>query len=807
MPAFDSLQQLSLDDNSTEQSFTESVIQDFWICCVSREVSLLGRREVLTGKAKFGILGDGKEVPQVAMARAWKKGDWRSGYYRDQTLVFALGLATVEEYFAQLYADSENDPWSGGRQMNAHFATHMIDGQGAWTSHMDEYNVSSDISPTGGQMGRALGLALASKHYRARSDEFDNNGFTKGGNEVCFCTIGDASTSEGVFWETMNAAAVTQVPLAVSVWDDGYGISVPRELQTAKGSISKAMSGMASDDDGSGLDIYTVKAWDYPGLCALYERAIARVRETHIPALIHVEECTQPQGHSTSGSHERYKSKERLEWEEQSDCIAVMAHWMITTGITTEEEVADIKARAKKYVRECKQRSWANLAQPVLQMRTEALGLIAQLPAVALSDERTSEMIQELEKLIDPQYAEVLHAVKNIYYALLHTLSAHELSTVKDWIKGHDTDRRQKYSTHLYSDHATSALRVPVVTAQYDDSKPVNSYQVLNAFFDRKLEDDPRIVAFGEDVGHIGDVNQGFAGLQQKHGNLRVFDTGIREWTIMGQAIGLSMRGFRPIAEIQYLDYLVYGLPPLTDDLATIRYRSNGIQQAPAIIRTRGHRLEGIWHTGSPLGMVINSLRGLYVCVPRNMVQAAGMYATLLKGSDPAIVIECLNGYRRKERMPSNLGEFTVPLGVPEVLRSGSDVTIVSYGSVLHEVQKAADVLEQLDVDVEIIDVQTLLPFDLEHTIVRSLEKTSRVVFVDEDVPGGASAFMMREVLEIQQGYQHLDTMPICITASDHRSAYGSDGDYFTKPNSDDIVERVYIMMQDGDPGSYPAEI
>jgi pyruvate/2-oxoglutarate/acetoin dehydrogenase E1 component/TPP-dependent pyruvate/acetoin dehydrogenase alpha subunit len=805
MPEFDTLLQYRLDDDDNQDEFRESVVQDYWICCVSREVSLLGRREVLSGKAKFGILGDGKEVPQVALARAWRKGDWRAGYYRDQTMMFALGLATVEQYFAQLYADSENDPWSGGRQMNAHFATPMVDDQGNWINQQKQYNVSSDISPTGGQMGRAIGLALASKYYRQADNKKEFKKFSNGGNEVCFCTIGDASTSEGVFWETMNASAVMQVPLAVSVWDDGYGISVPRDLQTVKSSISKAMAGFASDEDGPGIDIYNAKAWDYPGLCAMYDRGIERVRKTHIPALFHIEACTQPQGHSTSGSHERYKSKDRLAWEESADCIMVMGQWMIESGVATAEELESIHSKAKEHVREAKTRAWMQFNDPSELKRQELLGMFDKLSAYIKLDPEIGSLRAQLHKAIEPHFAEIVSFGRKLHHKCMHLVDEAELKELLTWLDNAISAGKSRYDTFLYSSDQYSALRVPVIPPEYDEeSKKLNGYQILNYFFDKILEGNPEVVAFGEDVGQIGDVNQGFAGLQDKYGVERVFDTGIREWTIMGQAIGMAMRGLRPIAEIQYLDYLIYGMAPLTDDLATLRYRSNGIQQAPAIIRTRGHRLEGIWHTGSPLGMVLNALRGLYVCVPRNMVQAAGMYNTLLRSNDPAIVIECLNGYRKKELLPNNTGEYTIPLGVPDILLDGSDITIVSYGSVLHEIMAAAGVLKGLDISVEVIDVQTLLPFDLEGVIAQSLKKTSRVIFVDEDVPGGASAYMMQQVLEVQAGYAMLDSGPKCVTGGDHRSAYGSDGDYFTKPGADDIVEVVYQMMHETNPDSYP---
>ncbi|MDX1476062.1 MAG: thiamine pyrophosphate-dependent enzyme [Saprospiraceae bacterium] len=805
MPEFDSIEQLAVTgDMTTRDDYREAVLQDFWICCVSREVSLLGRREVLTGKAKFGILGDGKEVPQVALARFFAKGDWRSGYYRDQTWMFALGVATVADYFAQLYADAENDPWSGGRQMNAHFATPMIKPNGEFVNQVKRYNVASGISPTGGQMARAVGLAQASRYYRTIGKSKYAKRFSNDGQEVCFCSIGDASTSEGVFWEAINASAVMQIPLAVSVWDDGYGISVPTELQTVKGSISKALEGFLVDEEGRGIYLYTGKAWDYPGLCAMYERGIRKVRETHIPAVFHILECTQPQGHSTSGSHERYKSKERLQWEEEVDCINAMADWMTASGIATETEIEDIRQRAKAYAREQKTIAWKRVSGPVEALRNELQAIYARLPESVRTVVEVAAQIESLNSAIEPSMRHLLANARRVWHLVRH-LPGVDDADLRQWIGQRRATGKQRYHTYLLSDDDQSPLKVPVVPPVYRDDAPlVNGYQVLNTFFDKVLERDERVVAFGEDVGYIGDVNQGFAGLQEKHGEHRVFDTGIREWTIMGQAIGLAMRGLRPIAEIQYLDYLVYGLTPLTDDLATIRYRSNGIQQAPAIIRTRGHRLEGIWHTGSPMGMVVHALRGMHVCVPRNMVQAAGMYNTLLQGNDPALVIECLNGYRRKERLPDNIGTYTVPLGVPEILVEGSDCTVVSYGSVLHEAQMAVTSLERMDIFVELIDVQTLLPFDLEGVVARSLHKTNRVLFVDEDVPGGASAYMMREVLETHGGYRYLDSAPATLTATASRAAYGTDGDYFCKPSAEDIVDAVYQLMSEADPASYP---
>lgn len=785
---------------SQEDRYREEVIQDLWTSLVSREVSLLGRREVLTGKAKFGILGDGKEVPQVAMARVFQKGDWRSGYYRDQTFTFATGICSVKEFFAQLYADSDNDPHSKGRQMNAHFATPTVDSEGNWTNTSETINSSSDISCTAGQMGRALGLALASKRLRELDAMQEKLSFTGTGNEVSWCTIGDASTSEGAFWETINAACVMKVPLLTCVWDDGYGISVPIELQTTKGSISKALEGFLMDENGNGMYLYTVKAWDYPNLVATMERAAAKVRDEHVPALVHVLECTQPQGHSTSGSHERYKSTERLEWEKSNDCIDRMAHWMLEEGIIQQERLDAMRAEAKKYAREEKLAAWKAFSDPVEAKKKEMLAIYEGLKG---KSEKIDKIISKLQNYINPQFHTVVASARQMQIALKQ-MGEQPMEVLSDYIREAYGVANERYHTDLYSNDDQGAIHIPAVAAEFsDDSEQLNGYQVLNTFFDRQLEKNPEIVAFGEDVGQIGDVNQGFAGLQEKYGASRVFDAGIREWTIMGQAIGMAMRGIRPIAEIQYLDYIVYGMSPLMDDLATLRYRSGGIQQAPAIIRTRGHRLEGIWHAGSPLGMMINSLRGMYICVPRNMVQAAGMYNTLLQSNDPAIVVECLNGYRLKETLPDNLDTFSVPLGVPEILTQGDDITVVSYGSTLRIVQEAVAQLEDADISVELIDAQTLLPFDMEGVIVDSLKKTNRILFVDEDVPGGATAYMMREVLEVQGGYQYLDSAPSTLTAYAHRPPFGSDGDYFSKPNVEDIYEKIYAMMAEAFPGQY----
>lgn len=787
--------------------FINEVLQDFWICCVSREASLMGRREVLTGKAKFGILGDGKEVPQVAMARAFKKGDFRSGYYRDQTFMMALGLCSVEDYFAQLYSDPDNDPFSAGRQMNSHFATPFTDGKDKWLNHVEQYNISSDISPTGGQMARAFGLAFASKKYRNADDLDHLSHLSNKGNEVCFCTIGDASTSEGIFWEVMNAATVEKVPLAVCVWDDGYGISVPKKYQTTKGSISDALSGFQSDDNNEGMDIYRIKAYDYPGLVEGFEVGIDKIRQLHRPALFHIEDCTQPQGHSTSGSHERYKNEDRLNWEQEYDCIAKMEEWMVANGIASEEKLKSIREEAKKYVRDAKKRAWDNFYNPVKEKWGELKTLFQAVNNDHGTVEGVTQMTNELMTALNPLRYELLKYARRMAN-LLVGLESESLNELRNWIERERALGKERYQTHLYATSEKSALRVPIVHAEYvEDAPMVNGFEVLNKFFDTAFMRDSAIFAYGEDVGKIGDVNQGLAGMQEKYGEHRIFDTGIREWSIVGQAIGMSMRGLRPIAEIQYLDYLMYGLTPLTDDLCTLRYRSFGTQIAPLIIRTRGHRLEGIWHTGSPIGMMLSALRGMYVLVPRNMTQAAGMYNTMLRSADPAIIVECLNGYRLKEKMPTNLSEFTVPLGAPEVLREGSDVTLVTYGSCVRVAQESADQLEKLGIEVELIDVQTLLPFDLENTIVESLKKTNRIVFFDEDVPGGATSYMLQKVLEEQGGYFYLDSQPLTITATANRSPYGSDGDYFSKPSAEDVTEEIYKMMRESDPEAFPGEV
>jgi pyruvate/2-oxoglutarate/acetoin dehydrogenase E1 component/TPP-dependent pyruvate/acetoin dehydrogenase alpha subunit len=791
--------------------FRDTVLKDYELCVTSREMSYLGRKEVLTGKAKFGIFGDGLEVPQVALAKFFNKGDWRSGYYRDQTWMLASGVATAEGFFAQLYADSNNDPFSGGRQMNAHFSTPIVNADtGVWNNQLNTYNVASDTSSTAGQMARAIGFALASKKYRELNNPFHAAGFSNLGNEVCFCTIGESSTSEGVFWESVNAAGVMRIPLAIFIWDNGYGISVPSEIQTTKGNISEILKGFGLDEEGKGIELYECKAWDYPSLCTLFEKGIEKIRKTHIPAIFHIQEATQPQGHSTSGSHERYKSKERLQWEREHDCNAVMRRWILESNMATPKDLENIEARSKATASEAKNKAWANYFNRIRLIKPELNRLYQD---IADAEPHLAEIVKahqkELENLREPFASELLKNARQLLLAISDfgfriSDSASGFSEIRnpklnlrDWIKDFNVQSKKRYSTHLYSETQNSALKVEYVAPTYNDESPLkNGYEIINAFFDKAFENYTHLLAFGEDVGLIGDVNQGLAGLQEKYGVERVFDTGIREWTIMGQAIGLSMRGWRPIAEIQYLDYIYYGLAPLADDLSTLRYRTNGIQCAPAIIRTRGHRLEGIWHSGSPMAMLMNAVRGMYICVPRNFVQAAGMYNTLLQSDDAAIVIESLNSYRLKEKLPSNIGEYTIPLGVPDILQIGTDVTLVTYGSCVKVASEACALLKTLGVSVELIDIQTLLPFDIHHSIVQSLKKTNRIVFLDEDVPGGATAYMLQEVTETQKGFQYLDTPPKTITAAEHRPPYGSDGDYFSKPNIEDVVESILELMR-----------
>jgi pyruvate/2-oxoglutarate/acetoin dehydrogenase E1 component/TPP-dependent pyruvate/acetoin dehydrogenase alpha subunit len=776
------------------EGFRNTVIQDYKISLISREVSLLGRREVLTGKAKFGIFGDGKEVAQVALAKYFKNGDFRSGYYRDQTFMFAAGIANVEQYFSQLFADPDgnNDIFCAGRQMSSHFVTPTVDKNGNWLNLVNQKNTSADMAPTAGQMPRALGLAFASKCFREaqQKNEAEHTSLSNQGNEICFCTIGDASTSEGHFWESMNAAAVLQVPLAVFVWDDGYGISVPKNLQTTKSSISDALAGMQKLADTNGIEIYKVKAWDYAGMCEVFEEGLQKIRDTHTPALFHIEEVTQPQGHSTSGSHERYKSAERLEWEKNWDCIKKMREWMLASGLATITELNSVEVEAKEFVKEAKANAWEKFIGPIKKQAEQAVQIINGLQVLSPA---VQQIAAELSNNKEPLRRDVLKTLALVSDAAVGVKGVEKVKAYAAQLKN---EAAGLFNTYLYNEGPKSALRVPAVQATYAADAPVvNAYEVLNKYFDALFASNPKVYAFGEDVGYIGDVNQGFAGLQEKHGADRISDTGIRELTIVGQAVGMAVRGLRPIAEIQYLDYLLYGLQPLSDDVATTHYRTNGQQSCPVIIRTRGHRLEGIWHSGSPMGMIVNALRGMYVCVPRNMVQAAGMYNTLLQSNDPAIVIECLNGYRLKEKLPNNLLAFKVPLGVPEIINEGTDITIVSYGSMLRIIEEAVVRLAEEGISVELIDVQTLLPFDINHSIVKSLQKTNRILFIDEDVPGGATAYMFNHVMEEQGGYKWLDASPKTLAAKAHRPAYGSDGDYFSKPNTEDVIEAVRAVM------------
>ena len=784
------LEALSNQDMLSFEAFQKTVLEDYRTALASREVSLLGRREVLTGKAKFGIFGDGKEIAQVALAKFFQKGDFRSGYYRDQTLMFALGTSNIGDYFAQLYADVENDPYSGGRNMNSHFSTPFVNDKGDWLPLADTYNVSADIAPTAGQMVRGLGLAFASKFFRNANREPAFEGLTNQGNEVCFCTIGDASTSEGHFWETINAAGVLQVPLAVIVYDDGYGISVPIELQTTKGSISEALAGFEKKPGTNGIKIFTVNGWDYAALCETFEEGVSYTRATHTPVVFHVKECTQPQGHSTSGSHERYKSAERLEWERNWDCNKQMRAWLILNELATAESLDLLESEVKQDVRDQKQAAWDLYILPIKSKIQVAADLVF---SGLQQDAPLYHLMQELVSNKEPLKRD-LFRVLNI---VLEQMPQHpNAKVIGQLLADYHKEQAPFYSKYLYNEGPKSALNVPVVPAAMEaNPKQMNGYEVLNQYFDHLFANNPKVVAFGEDLGNIGDVNQGFAGLQAKYGVNRIFDTGIREQTIMGQAHGLAMRGLRPIAEIQYLDYLMFGIQTLSDDVSTLHYRTVGRQSSPVIIRTRGHRLEGIFHSGSPMGMIVHALRGMYVCVPRNMVQAVGMYNTLLKANDPAILIECLNGYRLKETVPSNINEFTVPLGMPEIIRAGADITIVSYGSTLRIVEDAAVRLAALGIDCEVIDVQTLLPFDINHQIVASLKNTNRILFVDEDVPGGATAYMYQQVIEGQGGYKWLDASARTLSAKAHRPAYASDGDYFSKPNTEEVIQVVKEMM------------
>jgi 2-oxoisovalerate dehydrogenase E1 component len=776
-----------------------AVLFDFRLACESREASLLGRKEVFLGKAKFGIFGDGKEIAQIAMAKVFRNGDFRAGYYRDQTFMLAIGELTLEQYFAQLYAhpDVEADPASAGRLMNGHFATRMSDENGALKELAKLKNSSSDVSPTAAQMPRLLGLAYASKLFRQNSELAKYKDLSNNGNEIAFGTIGNASTSEGMFFEAINAAGVLQVPMLTSVWDDDYGISVPNEYQTTKGSISKILEGFQRSEEDKGFEIYTVKGWDYEALCEVYRRAEKVCRDEHVPVIIHVNEMTQPQGHSTSGSHERYKSKERLQWEADFDCIRKLREWIIEQGFASPDEMDRIEKEAKARAKAARDGAWKAF---VADMNQDHQSLLKLLEAATEINPEVEDIRRTLKETVNFMRLDDAKAAKTAF-RLIRDSDAPVRTELAAWIRRTAAENLDRFSSHLYSQSEWSALKVEKIDAAFSEtSQVVDGREVLRACFEEALKKDPRVLAFGEDVGMIGDVNQGFAGLQKKFGELRVTDTGIRECTIVGQGIGLALRGLKPIAEIQYLDYLLYSLQILSDDLACLQYRTRGGQKAPLIVRTRGHRLEGVWHAGSPIGMILGSLRGIYLLVPRNMTQAAGMYNTMLRSDDAALIIECLNGYRLKERVPDNVGEFTVPLGIPDILREGEDVTIVTYGSMCRIVMEAAEELAKVGISCEVIDVQTLLPFDFHHVIAGSIKKTNRVIFADEDVPGGATAFMMQKVIEEQGAYQYLDSKPRTIAAKEHRPAYGSDGDYFSKPNTEDVFDVVYEVMSESDP-------
>ncbi len=796
----------SLKTKQLTKKEVKEILADYRLACESREASLMGRKEVFMGKAKFGIFGDGKELPQIAMAKFFQKGDWRSGYYRDQTFMMSIGELNLEQYFAQLYAHTsvDKEPASAGRQMNGHFATRSLDENGKWKNLMAQYNSSGDISPTAGQMPRLLGLAYASKLFKENKELHQLKQFSNKGNEVAFGTIGNASTSEGMFWESMNAAGVMQVPMVMSVWDDGYGISVPNKYHTIKESISKALAGFQQNGDGHGFDIYTVKGWDYTALIKTFEKAVEKTRKTHVPALVHVVEVTQPQGHSTSGSHERYKSKERLDWEKDHDCILKMREWILEMELAEESTLVEIEKESKTFARESKNNAWKSFMDDIYVDQNLAIEYLSLLAEQCSKKSEIETIIQELKATINPIRLDAIAAVKKAL-RLVREESCEAKQLLIGWVKRVKIENFDRFSAKLHSESNENVGGVELEPAQYvDGSETVDGREILQACFKENFKRDPKLLVFGEDVGKIGDVNQAFAGLQEEFGENRVTDTSIREISIIGQGIGCALRGLRPIAEIQYLDYLVYALAPLTDDLATLQYRTKSGQKAPLIVRTRGHRLEGIWHSGSPMQMMLGSLRGMHILVPRNMTQAAGMYNTLFRSDEPAVMIECLNGYRQKEKLPKNVGSFTLPLGKTERLAEGEDITLVSYGATLKIVLQATEQLKALGISCEVIDVQTLLPFDLDHDIVQSIAKTNRVVFIDEDVPGGASAFMMQKVVEEQNAYRFLDSQPRTIAAKAHRPAYGSDGDYFSKPNTDDIVDEVYSILSEVDPEKYP---
>lgn len=794
----------------TFEEFKNQIINDYRIAFLSREVSLLGRREVLTGKAKFGIFGDGKELPQIAMARVFKNGDFRSGYYRDQTFMFAINELTVENFFAQLYAltDLEYEPASGGRQMTSHFATRSLNEDGSWKNLADQKNSSSDISPTAGQMPRLLGLAQASKVYRQVKAADPKQQFSRNGNEIAFGTIGDASTSEGHFWETVNAGGVLQVPMIISIWDDGYGISVPAQFQRTKSNLSELLSGFQRTEKERGYEIISVKAWDYPGLIEAYSKAEEFAREHHIPCIVHVSECTQPQGHSTSGSHERYKSEERLAWEKEYDGIVKFREWIIKFGesapepIISREDLIELENQVKKEVREAQKKTWDNYLNPILSLKNEALDLLEKVQAESVNNAFVGIEINQLKGKSSPFKRDIFSAIRKVLRIVREENLTSKAEMIQ-WLNNQMEIQEEIYSSLLVSG---SAVNVPQQEILYEGEEIYEDGRVIiRDNFDKIFEKYPNTLIFGEDSGNIGDVNQGLEGLQAKYGIERIMDTGIREATILGQGIGMAMRGLRPIAEIQYLDYVLYCLQGISDDLATVLYRTKGGQKAPLIIRTRGHRLEGVWHSGSPMGGILNLVRGVNVLTPRNLTKAAGFYNTLLQCDEPAIVVESLNGYRLKEQVPSNIGEFTTPIGVVEITREGADVTLLTYGSTWRIVMEAAKELEQLGISAEVIDAQSLLPFDINHDVAQSLKKTNRLAIIDEDVPGGATAYLLQEIIEKQSAYFSLDSKPITITAKAHRPPYATDGDYFSKPSVDEIVERVYEMLHEANPTKYPS--
>ncbi len=795
----------NLNNNISFDDFKAEVLSDYKIAMISRECSLLGRREVLTGKAKFGIFGDGKEVPQLAMAKAFMKGDWRSGYYRDQTFMMAIGQITPEQFFAGLYANTniEIEPMSAGRQMGGHFATHSLNDNGSWKNLTEQYNSSADISPTAGQMPRLLGLAQASKIFREVKG-IDTTNFSVNGNEVAWGTIGNASTSEGLFFETINAAGVLQVPMVISVWDDEYGISVHAKYQTTKENISEILKGFQRDKNSKGFEILRVKGWDYANLVATYQEASSIAREEHVPVLIHVQELTQPQGHSTSGSHERYKSPERLEWEANHDCNAKFRAWIIESGIATNEVLTDIERTAKRDVREARKKAWNTFLRPIKKEQLELVSILNKVADQSVNGVFISKLKDSLERIDEPTRKDILsHARKALRYTIGESFSDKKI--LSEWINSNIESIQPKFSSHLYSETQRSNTRITEIKASYDDdAEMVDGRIILRDNFDSILTRHPEVLIFGEDTGNIGDVNQGLEGLQEKHGELRVADTGIREATIVGQGIGMAIRGLRPIAEIQYLDYILYAIQIISDDLATVHYRTKGKQKAPLIIRTRGHRLEGIWHSGSQMGGILSLAKGVNLLVPRNMTKAAGFYNTLLLGDDPAIVVECLNGYRLKEKMPNNLGALKTPIGVVETLKEGTDITLVSYGSTLRIVEQTAKDLLAIGIDAEVIDVQSLMPFDLNHDIAKSIAKTNRVMIIDEDVPGGASAYILDKILNEQNAFQYLDSQPKTLSAKPHRPAYGNDGDYFSKPSAEDIFEAIYDVMHEVNPSDFP---